>query len=201
MNEKPFNPVCERNGPPIVEALARIFADRSRVLEIGSGTGQHAVFFASRLSHLRWQPSDVGAVLPGIQMWVDDDGGPNVEPPIELDVLSGTWPGVRFDALYSANTLHYMPESGVDALFAGCANAAAPDVVIAIYGPFNRDGAYTSPGNAQLDAWLQEVDPSFGIRDREHVIAVAARYGFTFVEDCLLPANNHLLVWQRFGDN
>jgi len=197
MTDKPFAPYCERNRDPILSVLRAHFADRTRVLEIGSGTGQHAVYFASALPHLVWQASDVAANLPGIRMWLDEANLPNTPAPIELDVGGSTWPNERYDAIFSANTLHIMSWPEVEQFFAHIAGIATTDAKLAIYGPFNYDGTFTSESNAAFDASLRARAPHMGIRDRDTVDALARSVGFRLVDDCEMPANNRTLVWQR----
>jgi SAM-dependent methyltransferase len=195
---KPYAPACDRNREPILEVLRRWFAGRTSVLEIGSGTGQHAVAFAAALPHLAWQTTDVAENLPGIGMWLDEAHLPNLPPPLELDV-TGRWPKARYDAAFSANTLHIMSWEEVRKLFAGVARALAPDATLAIYGPFNYSGRFTSDSNAGFDRSLKERSASMGIRDFEAVDALARSAGFDLVEDCPMPANNRTLVWGRSG--
>ena len=172
------------------------FADRRRVLEIGSGTGQHAVYFAAALPRLTWQTTDVDANLPGIRLWLEESGLPNLPPPAALDV-TGTWPATRFDAVFTANTLHIMGWPEVQALFAALPTVLTADAVLAAYGPFNYDGRFTSPSNATFDQWLKQRSPHSGIRDFSAVDELAHSIGFALVEDRPMPANNRTLVWQR----
>ncbi len=166
------------------------------MLEIGSGTGQPAVAFASELPHLVWQTSDRGESLAGIGMWLAEARLPNLPPPLELDV-SRPWPAARYDAAFSANTLHIMSWSDVQRLFNGLAEALTQDATLAIYGPFNYAGRFTSRSNEDFDAWLKERSPLMGIRDFEAVDALARSAGLQLVEDCAMPANNRTLVWRR----
>lgn len=193
---KPYAEACERNRNPILEVLREHFADRRHVLEIGSGTGQHAVHFAAALPRLTWQTSDVDANLPGIRMWLEEAGLPNLPPPIALDV-TGTWPDKRFDAVFTANTLHIMGWPEVRTLFAALPEVLATDAVLAVYGPFNYDGRFTSPSNASFDEWLKQRSPESGIRDFAAVDGLARSTGFALVEDRPMPANNRTLVWRR----
>jgi cyclopropane fatty-acyl-phospholipid synthase-like methyltransferase len=197
MTDKPFAPACERNRDPILSVLRTHFADRTHVLEIGSGTGQHAVHFAAALPHLVWQTSDVPENLPGIRRWLDEANLPNTPAPIERDVGGDAWPADRYDAFFSANTLHIMSWAEVERFFANIANIATPDAKLAIYGPFNQDGRFTSASNAAFDESLKSRAPHMGIRDREAVDALARKAGFAFVDDVAMPANNRTLVWQR----
>ena len=194
--EKPDAPSCERNREPILAVLRDHFADRRAVLEIGSGTGQHAVFFAAALPHLSWQASDRAANLAGIRAWLDEAALPNTPAPIAFDV-SAAWPQQRFDAVFSANTLHIMGWPEVEALFFGLPAFLRDDATLAIYGPFNTRGEFTSQSNREFDGWLKARDPRSGIRDFEAVDALAGNIGFELIEDVAMPANNRMLVWRR----
>lgn len=193
---KPHSDACERNQGPILEVLRDRFADRRHVLEIGSGTGQHAVHFAAALPGLTWQTSDVPGNLPGIRAWIEEADLPNLPPPIALDV-TGPWPPVHFDAVFTANTLHIMGWPEVQGLFAGLAQVLSPGAVLAVYGPFNYDGRFTSPSNAAFDEWLKRRAPQSGIRDFADVDQLARSNGLILVEDRPMPANNRTLVWRR----
>ncbi|MGN7727162.1 DUF938 domain-containing protein [Luteimonas sp. 22616] len=197
MIDKPFAPACERNREPILDVLREHFARRHRVLEIGSGTGQHAVYFAAAMPWLEWQCSDRAEHLPGIRMWLDEAGLPNTPPPLELDVARGPWPAPGFDAVFSANTLHIMGWPDVVALFAGMAGVLADSASVVVYGPFNDGGAYTSDSNREFDGWLKARDPRSGIRDVEAVDALARAIGLQRVADVAMPANNRCLAWRR----
>jgi len=194
--DKPHAPSCERNREPILEVLRRHFADRRRVLEIGSGTGQHAVHFAATLTWLDWQCSDRAENLPGIRAWLDEAALPNTPAPLQLDV-AGPWPSGPFDAVFSANTLHIMAWHEVEALFAQLPAVVADGARLAIYGPFNHGGRYTSDSNAVFDQWLKARDTHMGIRDAEAVDALAMAAGFALVDDVAMPANNRCRVWRR----
>lgn len=193
---KPFSPACERNAAPILAVLRDVFADRRRVLEIGSGTGQHAVCFAAGLPQLTWQCSDVPANLPGVRMWLDEAALPNTPAPVALDVR-GDWPAGTWDAVFTANTLHIMGWAEVLRVFAALPDVTAPGALLAIYGPFNRQGRFTSEGNAAFDASLRAADPARGLRDAEAVDALARAAGFEPLADRDMPANNRLMLWRR----
>jgi cyclopropane fatty-acyl-phospholipid synthase-like methyltransferase len=201
-DDKPFSPSCERNRGPILEVLRQHFFDRRRVLEIGSGTGQHAVHFARHLPHLQWQCTDQAEHLPGMQLWLDEAALPNTAQPVVLDVSAHSWPdlGVAqhggFDAVFTANTLHYMPWAAVQALFAALPAVLAPGALVVAYGPFNVDGQFTSPSNAEFDAWLKQRHPLLGVRDQAELSALALAQGLHLVADHAMPANNRCLVWQ-----
>lgn len=197
MVEKPCSPACERNRDPILAVLRRHFAASRHVLEIGSGTGQHAVHFAAALPDLTWQCSDVTEHLPGIGAWLADAALPNTPAPIALDVALGPWPPRVFDAVFSANTLHIMGWPEVEAFFAGLPAVLEEAAMVVVYGPFNSGGDYTSNSNRDFDAWLKARDPRSGIRDFERVDALARSIGLHLVEDVAMPANNRCLAWRR----
>lgn len=194
--DRPYSPACDRNQGPILAVLRERFADRRRVLEIGSGTGQHAVFFAAALPHLTWQASDVGARLPGIDLWLDEAALPNTPAAIPFDV-NDALPASQFDAVFTANTLHIMSWPEVTRLFAALPRLLDPRGMLVVYGPFNYGGRFTSPSNAAFDAALRCDDPRRGIRDFEAVDALAREAGLTLVEDCAMPAHNRCVAWQR----
>ncbi|PKO36914.1 MAG: methylase [Betaproteobacteria bacterium HGW-Betaproteobacteria-6] len=193
--EKPHAPSTEKNREPILAVLREVFADRRQVLEIGSGTGQHAIHFGAQLPHLRWQTSDRPDFLPGIRAWLAEAALPNVLPPVEFDVL-GPWPTGRYDAAYSANTLHIMSWQAVEALFAGLPAVLAPGGLLFIYGPFMFDGRHTSDSNAAFDRSLREKAPHQGVRDATAVDALARQNGLELVEQRPMPSNNFVLLWR-----
>jgi cyclopropane fatty-acyl-phospholipid synthase-like methyltransferase len=195
--DKPFSPSCERNRGPILAVLRQRFADHRHVLEIGSGTGQHAVHFAAAMPWLTWQCSDVPDNLPGIATWLAEAGLANTPAPLALDVESGPWPVGGFDAAFSANTLHIMGWPAVEAFFAGLDTALAASAVLVVYGPFNDDGRYSSDSNRVFDGWLKARDPRSGIRDAAAVDALARGIGLRPVDDVAMPANNRCLTWAR----
>lgn len=194
--DKPFAPACLRNRDPILAVLQAHFADRKRVLEVGSGTGQHAVHFAAALPQLSWQTSDREENLSGIQSWLDEAALPNTPAPLILDVEQRSWPTGPFDAVFSANTLHIMSLSQVETLFRHLPGQLADDARLVVYGPFNYSGRFSSPSNAAFDASLKSTDPLRGIRDFEHIDALAAAIGLSLVEDRAMPANNRCIVWR-----
>lgn len=195
--EKPFSPSSARNREPILAVLMQAFADRRKVIEIGSGTGQHAVHFAAALPQLVWQSTDRADNLDGIRAWLAEARLPNTPSPLELDVNQTHWPAGPFDAVFTANTLHIMAWDEVETLFRRLPELLAADARLAVYGPFNYGGAYTSPSNADFDARLKADDPKRGIRAFEDVDALAQRAGFALLADHAMPANNRCLVWQR----
>jgi cyclopropane fatty-acyl-phospholipid synthase-like methyltransferase len=197
VSDKPFAESCVQNREPIIAVLRVVFADRLHVLEIGSGTGQHAVYFAPDLPHLTWQTADVPQHHAGIRAWLDEAALPNVLPPLALDVNQPDWPGGRYDAVFSANTLHIMGWPEVEKFFEGVGAVLEHGGVLAVYGPFNYNGAFTSDSNARFDAWLKSRDPASGVRDFEAVDALAGAQGLVLQQDVAMPANNRTLVWRR----
>lgn len=194
--EKPHSPACQRNREPILEVLRAQFADRRRVLEIGSGTGEHAVHFAAGLPQLVWQSSDRDEHLAGIRAWLDEAQLPNTPAPLSFDV-GGRWPDGPFDAVFSANTLHIMSWDEVQQLFARLPTILTSDAIVVIYGPFNQGGRHSSQSNAAFDQALQQRGAHMGIRDSEAVDALADSAGLHLHADIAMPANNRCRVWRR----
>lgn len=193
---KPYSEACERNKGPILTVLQAELTAARQVLEIGSGTGQHAVFFAAAMPWLEWQPSDLPEQHAGMRAWLAEAALPNLRAPLSLDV-EGAWPAGPFDALFSANTAHIVSWPAVTALIAGAGRVLAPAGRLLLYGPFNYAGRYTSASNAQFDQWLHARDPRSGIRGFEAVDALARAQGLVLQADHPMPANNRLLVWAR----
>ena len=194
--EKPFSQACENNREPILRFLAGAFRNRRKVLEIGSGTGQHAVHFAAAMPWLEWQPSDRPEHHAGIRAWLQDEPSPNLRQPLALDV-NGTWPSDRYDAVFTANTFHIMGWEEVQRCIAGMAEVTTDDATLAVYGPFRIAGDFTSPSNAAFHASLQERDPRMGIRDIEAVEREMHRYQFRLLADFAMPANNRLVLFRK----
>lgn len=200
---------CERNKGPILEILASAFAHSGNVLEIGSGTGQHATYFAAHLPHLIWQPSDTGDYLSGLRERISTErlareppagateGTPNLRPAIELDVRDLPWPVAPVDAIFTANTLHIMGWAAVQDLFRGIGAVTNAPAVVCIYGPFRYGGRYTSASNADFDRFLRSRDPESGIRDFEEVNTLSSENGLSLVADHAMPANNQLIIWHK----
>jgi cyclopropane fatty-acyl-phospholipid synthase-like methyltransferase len=193
----PFSEACERNKQPILAVLRTAFAGKSQVLEIGSGTGQHAVHFAQALTHLTWQPSERLKYLPDLNSRIQIEGSPNLRPAMLLDVNQSVWPQLRADAIFTANTLHIMAWAEVQALFRGLHAVQTADGMLCIYGPFRYGGRYTSESNRDFDRMLRERDPLSGLRDIDDLSSLARRYGLELEQDHDLPANNRLLVFVR----
>jgi cyclopropane fatty-acyl-phospholipid synthase-like methyltransferase len=192
----PFSEAAERNKAPILGALRRLLPERGRVLEIGSGTGQHAVHFAPAFPGLSWQPTEQREHLEGLNTRIRLEGPPNILPAIELDV-TGPWPDYCFEAVYSSNTAHIMAWDMVQAMFAGVSERIAPGGAFCLYGPFNVDGEFTSASNQVFDRQLRERDTAMGLRDVRALSALAGEHLMRLAERCQLPANNQLLVFRR----
>jgi SAM-dependent methyltransferase len=195
----PYSQACDNNKSVILRVLAEVFAGRRRVLEIGSGTGQHACHFAARLPWLTWQPTELAENLPLLRPRCERYDGDNLLSPQALDVRENPWPLPVPDAVFTANSLHIMAPPAVAQLFAGLARQGGEELVVAIYGPFNYGGHYTSASNARFDQWLAQRHPDSAIRDFEEIDRLAAGAGLKLHGDHDMPANNRLLVWCRQG--
>jgi cyclopropane fatty-acyl-phospholipid synthase-like methyltransferase len=192
---------CERNKRPILAVLREELAASSRVLEVGSGTGQHAVYFAAGLPQLLWQPSELPENLAPLAERIRREGGANVCAPVALDVQDDPWLVARVDAVFSANTLHIMAWSAVCAFFHGAAAVLSPAGALCVYGPFRFEARHTSDSNAAFDNFLRQRDPASGVRDFEALDAQARAHGLRFSANHALPANNRTLVWRRAADS
>ncbi|MCP3869568.1 MAG: DUF938 domain-containing protein [Gammaproteobacteria bacterium] len=194
---KPYSESCDQNRDPIFSIIDSLFAECSSVLEIGSGTGQHAVYFAARLPHLLWYTSDLPEYHRGIRQWLDEAALSNTRGPLPLDVCQPEWQVPVVDAIFSANTLHIMHWSMVEAFFHDIGQRLCPGGRLVLYGPFNYRGGYTSESNARFDLWLKARDPLSGIRDFEAVDSLARQAGLVLENDHEMPANNRILCWGR----
>ncbi|UCH46927.1 MAG: DUF938 domain-containing protein [Betaproteobacteria bacterium] len=195
--DKPFSPACERNREPIADVIDPLFADIESVLEIGSGTGQHAVYFGARMLHLVWQTSDLPNNHHGIHQWLEEAALPNVLPPLSLDVDDESWPVQRFDAVFTANTLHIVSWPSVQNMFAGISRLLDEDGLFCVYGPFRYGARHTSESNARFDASLRSHDPHSGIREIGAVLELARGVSLAMTADHAMPANNRLLVFSK----
>lgn len=194
---KQYSTACERNREPILAILREVFRDRQQVLEIGSGSGQHAIFFGAHLPHLLWQTSDLERNHPSILAWQREAQLKNVLPPLLLDMAAPSWPEATIDAVFSANTCHIMHWQEVQTMFATVGAHLPAGGIFAVYGPFNYDGQFTSPSNQSFDAALKESAPHMGLRDFAAVDALAQQAGLVLQQDYAMPANNRLLVWGK----
>ena len=194
---KPFSQACENNKDPILSVLKRVFHSPCEVLEIGSGTGQHAVYFAEHLPHVTWQPSDQVVHLPGIDLWINEAKLKNIKAPLALDINQKPWPVSGIDTVFTANTLHILSWESVQVFIESLGEVMCPGAIFCCYGPFNVGGAYTSESNARFDVWLKEQNPLSAIRDLEAVKSLAGDAGIKLKEDIEMPENNKLLIWEK----
>ena len=194
---KPFSESCERNKQPILSVIETLLETKQSLLEIGSGTGQHATFFAEQLPHITWHTSDRLENHGDIHLWIDDSPATNIKTPIQLDVFENKWPEQHFDAVFSANTAHIMSWQAVQSLFKGVGNILQKHGFFMLYGPFNYNGKFTSKSNENFQRWLKSVDPQRGIRDFEAVDLLAKNAAMKLLQDYEMPANNRILVWQK----
>lgn len=200
MMNKQFSQACENNKRSILNILTKVFSNTKHVLEIGSGTGQHAVFFGQQLPHLTWQTSDLPINHLGINAWLDEAILTNVQRPIIVD-LDKTWPipnnNLPVDGIYTANTLHIISWPLVVKFFEGISESVTVGANVCIYGPFNYQGKFTSESNADFELWLKDRDINSGIRDIEAILLLANTAGLNLIDDHSMPANNRLLVFSK----
>ncbi len=197
MSKKPFAPASDRNRLPILDVLRREFADVRSVLEIGSGTGQHAVCFAKAMQQLDWQPSDLEEHHAGMRMWLDEARLPNVRAPLVLDVMTADLPPASRDAVFSANTAHIMSFEAVQKMIELVGRVLKNGGIFCLYGPFRRNGVFNTPSNASFDEQLRRNDPDMGIRDLEDLDSLGQKSGLERQRLYAMPANNHVAVWEK----
>jgi SAM-dependent methyltransferase len=191
-------PAASRNRGPILAVLRELLPEGGRVLEIASGTGEHAAAFARELPGVTWQPSDAEAeALASIEAWRKEAGAPNLLPAIVLDAGAPPWDVGEVDAVVAINLVHIAPWSAAEGLFAGAARVLAPGGVLFLYGPYRFDGAFTAPSNAAFDASLRGQDPAWGVRDVRDLTRLAEEGGLVREAVVAMPANNHGLVFRR----
>ena len=200
MAERPFAEYAARNAAPILEILQQEFRGASRVLEIGSGTGQHAVAFAAAMHHLHWQTSDLDENHAGIRAWIDSSRLENVAPPLSMDMREASVEADAYDAAFSSNTAHIMGVEAVENMFSLLGQALRPDGVFCLYGPFRQDGAFNTESNQDFDANLRERDDVMGIRDIETLDQFAAAAGLRRTRFYAVPSNNNVAVWIKRGE-
>lgn len=193
---KPFAESSEQNKQPILEVLRTEFADPMKVLEVGSGTGQHAVFFAEKMPQLCWICSDLEESHDGIRLWIEEAKLTNIEGPLLLDARSA-WPRMTVDAVFSANVVHIMSWEAVKGMMANVGEILGPDGKLVLYGPFMYGGKHTSESNARFDDWLKQRDPLSGVRDIDKLSTLAEEAGMALHHDYEMPVNNRILVWKR----
>lgn len=197
-SEKLSWPAPERNKQPILEVLSRVLPRSGTLLELASGTGQHAVYFAEHLPGLVYQPSDLEpANLRSIKAWVEESQLPNLRAPLRLDVAKTPWPVEEVDAIYNANLIHIAPWECAVGLMQGAARHLSAEGVLVLYGPYRIGGVHTAPSNERFDEDLRQRDARFGVRDLEAVVELAAPYGLSLIERVEMPANNQTLIFRR----
>ena len=194
---KPYSESCAQNQVPILEILQDMFVNQQHVLEIASGTGQHAVYFGRALPHLTWQTSELAHNHAGILAWLNETKLPNVLPPVVIDVNDDQWPIETVDTVFNANTVHIISWPEVEQMFAGIARVLCASGILCLYGPFNYGGKFTSESNARFDVWLKSRDRNSGVRDIEVINQLAEAHGLSLLRDVTMPSNNRTLVWQR----
>jgi hypothetical protein len=194
---KPYSESCERNQVSILKILKETFSNQQRVLEIASGTGQHAVYFGRALPHLLWQTSELAKKHEGILAWLDEEKLTNVLPPLIIDVNDAQWPVEIVDTVFNANTVHIISWEEVRRMFAGIARVLSVSGILCLYGPFNYEGKFTSESNARFDTWLKSQNKNSGVRDFEAINQLAETHGLYLLRDVTMPCNNRILIWQR----
>ena len=193
-----YRPHVPRNRDPILDVLKRVLPRRGLVLEIASGSGEHAAYFAQALPKLTWQPSDPDAVaLASIDAHRADIGSPNLLPPVQLDVTAAAWPVERADAVICCNMIHIAPWVACEGLMAGAARVLPVGGALYLYGPYKIGGAHTAPSNQEFDAYLRRQNAAWGIRDLDEVTTLARRHSFTLTETVSMPANNLSVIFAR----
>lgn len=190
---KPYSESCDQNKDPILSVISPILSSVSSVLEIGSGTGQHAIYFAEKLPHITWHTSDCKPYLDGINAWLAEAGLPNLHAPVELDVSATQWPGIEVDAIFTANSIHIMNQADMVNFIEGAGRLLKAQGSLIIYGPFNYNGAFTSESNARFNQWLKDRDPQSGIKHFEDIESLANENRLQIVADYEMPANNRIL--------
>lgn len=197
MADRPFAASAARNTAPILEVLRREFRDSTDVLEIGSGTGQHAVTFAGAMPHLQWRTSDLEENHAGLHARLEDSGLDNLHPPLSLDVRTAALGAASIDAVFSANTAHIMGVDAVAAMFALVGDALRAGGVFCLYGPFRLRGTFNTASNEQFDAGLRAREPRMGIRDLETLDEFGAPHGLVRDRLYAMPSNNYIAIWRK----
>lgn len=197
MSKKPYAEACVKNGPPILDVLRQRLPEHGRVLEIASGTGQHAIYFGEALPNIEWQTSDLKEMHSGIRQWLDGARLENVLSPLSLDVMADVWPEPNYDAVFSANSAHIMPVEAVEEMFIGVARVLNQGGFFFLYGPFMYGGEHCGDSNYLFDCWLKSNDSQRGLRDVDWLREIATKVNLSLVEDIEMPINNRVLVWRR----
>lgn len=194
---KQYAPACERNKDAILGVLREVLPRSGTVLEIGSGTGQHAAHFAAHLPGLDWLPTDVGETLASIRAWTAEARLPNLREPLVLDLLADAWPVAAAQAIVCINTIHIVPWRAVERLFTGAARVLSTGGVMYVYGAYRYANRPLEPSNEEFDRWLKARNPASGVRDFDAVNALAARAGLRLAGDRAMPANNRSIWWEK----
>lgn len=197
MTAVPHENATDRNRQPILDQLVHLLPAEGTLLEIGSGTGQHAGYFIDHLGGLRWQPSERAENLADLAAFISKENNQQILDAIQLDVITDCWPEFRYVAAFSANTAHIMPWDSVKAMFEGVATSLIPHALFCLYGPFNVSGQFTSPGNQTFDRLLRLENKLMGIRDMAEIENLSQYFGMTLIQKITMPANNFILVFEK----
>lgn len=197
MKNKPYAKSCEQNRRVILDVIQPLLVNSKSLLEIGSGTGQHAVYFSEKLPHIIWNSSDRTENIEAIKLWLSDTDSEKLPTPIELDVTQNIWPDITVDTVFTANTCHIMSQQSVETMVERVGQLLPAEGQLIIYGPFNYNQQYTSPSNERFDQWLKQRDPQSAIRNFEDINNLARKAGLNLVNDYEMPANNRILHWRK----
>jgi cyclopropane fatty-acyl-phospholipid synthase-like methyltransferase len=192
----PYSQACENNKLPLLNVFQRYLVDKRSLLEIGGGTGQHAVFFTDQFPDLYWQASDVPANIASLNQRLSMAQRATLPLAIQLNVDDPDWNCEKFDVIFTANSLHIMSAASVEQFFTGVRGHLKDRGLLLVYGPFKYNGEYTTESNAEFDRWLKNRDANSGVRDFEWINQLAQQAGLKLLEDIAMPANNQVLVWQ-----
>lgn len=199
MKVKPYSESCDQNRAVILSVIQPLLLNTRSILEIGSGTGQHAVFFSKNLPHLIWQTSDCNEYIEGIKLWLAESENEKSPQPVELNVTQENWPEMEFDAVFTANTCHIMNQHSVEIMIERVGEKLPRNGQLIIYGPFNYNHQYTSSSNEQFDCWLKSRDKESGIKNFEDLNDLAEQSGMKLIGDYEMPANNRILYWKKYS--
>ena len=194
---KQYSEACDENKAVILNVIRDEFSDCRQILEIGSGSGQHAAYFSAQLPYLSWHTSDRQCNHASINAWRMESGQENLISPLSLNVTHDQWPDTSYDGIFSANTVHIMAWSAVEDMFSGIGKVLAGGGIFCLYGPFNYQGRFTSASNERFEHWLKDRDPLSGLRNFEDLDELARLNGLTLKADHEMPVNNRLLVWRK----
>lgn len=196
-DQLPTAEACLRNQRPILDVLGKYAPEKAFILEVGSGTGQHAAYMTANLPGIRWQPTELKERLDDIRQWRKHSPHEGFLEPLELDVAQDIWPARDADVVFSSNVVHFVSWPEVEKMFRGISRVLRAGGLLMLYGPYNYDGQYTSQGNVDLDQWLRERNPDSGIKDFEQVLLLARQHHLYLRADEEMPANNRTLIFQK----